>query len=173
MGNFPQHRAIRSLFEKITWLAKANGGNATDKSALQLNARRGREKLISAYFERAHCDIPTTEHYPYPNASQRFVEPNSNILWSYPATPLGVVRDYLVGALPSAKLALMTGDVLAAGEIGRICRQRALNRPPGGVSIRRWQNITARHAIWLDTGQPFNAIAQRPLTVPSEIADGR
>jgi hypothetical protein len=41
------------------------------------------------------------------------------------------------------------------------------------VPIRRWQNITGRDAISLDTSRRFNAIAQPLLIVASETADGR
>jgi DNA modification methylase len=63
--------------------------------------------------------------------------------------------------------------LMAAEETGRICCGVELDPLYVDVAIRRWQNATGKDAVLLETGEPFNALAQRRLAAPSEVTHGK
>jgi hypothetical protein len=121
---------------------------------------------------------------------------NRTNVWNYPGVPRrGKKHDDLFGLQPTVKPVAMIADALrdvtkrrdvvldtflgsgstlmAAEETGRVCRGVELDPLLVDVAIRRWQNATGRDAVLLETGEPFNASAQRRLAGPSETNDGR
>jgi hypothetical protein len=63
--------------------------------------------------------------------------------------------------------------LISAEEIGRICIGVDLDPAYVDVAIRRWENLTGREAVHLQSGEPFGARAQRQLASPVEWADVR
>ena len=57
--------------------------------------------------------------------------------------------------------------IMAAEETGRVGCGIELDPLYVDVAIRRWQNATDRNAMLLETGEPFNAVAQRRLAAPA------
>jgi DNA modification methylase len=55
---------------------------------------------------------------------------------------------------------------MAAQETGRICCGVELDPLYVDVAVRRWQNATGRDAVLVETGEPFNDVAQRLLAAP-------
>jgi DNA modification methylase len=58
--------------------------------------------------------------------------------------------------------------IMAAEETGRVGCGVELDPLYVDVAIRRWQNATGRDAVLFETGEPFNAFAQRSLAAPLE-----
>jgi len=100
----------------------------------------------------------------------------------------GKQRDELLGSHPTVKPVAMIADALrdvttrgdvvldtflgsgstlmAAQETGRICCGVELDPLYVDVAVRRWQNATGRDAVLVETGEPFNDVAQRLLAAP-------
>jgi DNA modification methylase len=120
---------------------------------------------------------------------------NRTNVWSYPGmSSFGRERDELLGSHPTVKPVAMIADALrdvtkrgdvvldtflgsgstlmAAQETGRICCGVELDPLYVDVTIRRWQNATGRDAVLVETGEPFDDVAQRLLAAPSEPNDG-
>jgi DNA methylase len=120
---------------------------------------------------------------------------NRTTVWSYPGmTAFGKARDELLGMHPTVKPVSMIADALrdvtkrgdlvldtflgsgstiqAAEETGRVGYGVELDPLYVDVAIRRWQNATGRDAVLLETGEPFNALAQRRLAAPPEANHG-
>jgi DNA modification methylase len=120
---------------------------------------------------------------------------NRTNVWSYPGmSSFGKERDQLLGSHPTVKPVAMIADVfrdvtrrgdivldtflgsgstlMAAQETGRICCGVELDPLYVDVTIRRWQNATGRDAVLVETGEPFNNVAQRLLAAPSDPNHG-
>jgi len=120
---------------------------------------------------------------------------NRTNVWHYPSvSSFGKERENLQGLRSTSKpIALIAdalrdvtkrGDVvldtfldlgstlMAAQETGRVCCGVEFDPLHVDVAIRRWQNITGRDAILLETGEPFNASARRRLVGPSKANHG-
>ena len=113
----------------------------------------------------------------------KFGRNRANVWTSYDVPS---ARDELLGSHPAAKPVAMLADILrdctkrgdlvletflgsgstliAAEETGRACVGVELDPYYLDVSIRRWQAITGGDAIHEETGQRFDAMAQRLLT---------
>jgi DNA modification methylase len=113
----------------------------------------------------------------------KFGRNRANVWTSYDAPS---ARDELLGSHPTVKPVAMLADILrdctkrgdlvletflgsgstliAAEETGRACVGVELDPYSLDVSIRRWQEITGGDAIHAETGQRFDAMAQRLLT---------
>jgi DNA modification methylase len=114
---------------------------------------------------------------------------NRTNVWSYPGmSSFGKQRDELLGSHPTVKPVAMIADALrdvttrgdvvldtflgsgstlmAAQETGRICCGVELDPLYVDVAVRRWQNATGRDAVLVETGEPFNDVAQRLLAAP-------
>jgi DNA modification methylase len=61
---------------------------------------------------------------------------------------------------------------MAAQETGRNCCGVELDPLYVDVTVRRWQNVTGRDAVMVETGERFNDVAQRLLVAPSGANDG-
>jgi len=119
---------------------------------------------------------------------------NRSNVWAYPGmSSFGAGRDELLALHPSVKPtkllcdimkdATKRGDVIldtcvgsgstlvSAEEIGRICI--AVDLDPGyvDVTIRRWENLTGREAVHVQSGETFRARAQQLLPSPTEQTD--
>jgi DNA modification methylase len=120
---------------------------------------------------------------------------NRTNVWSYPGmSSFGREHDKLLGFHPTIKPVALIADALrdvtkrgdvvldtflgsgstlmAAQETARTCCGVELDPLCVDVAIRRWQNATGRDAVLTETGEPFNAVAQRLLAAPSEPNDG-
>ena len=115
-------------------------------------------------------------------------------VWNYHLPSLGQDSSEVANARPTLKPVAMVADALrdvtkrgeivvdtflklgstliAAQQTGRICCGVELDSLSVDVAIRRWQNVTGRDAVLLETGQPFNEIARRRLNAISEPTDG-
>jgi hypothetical protein len=121
---------------------------------------------------------------------------NRTNVWNYPGmSSFGRGRDELLGMHPTVKPVSMIADALrdvtrrgdvvldtfagsgsvlmAAQETGRICCCVELDPLYLDVAVRRWQNVTGREAVRLETGESFNSIAQRLLDAPQESSHGQ
>jgi DNA modification methylase len=63
--------------------------------------------------------------------------------------------------------------LIAAEEIGRVCVGVDLDARYVDVTIRRWENLTGREAVHVQSGETFRARAQRLLPSPTEQTDDR
>jgi DNA modification methylase len=120
---------------------------------------------------------------------------NRTNVWNYPdMSSFGKERDSLLGRHPTVKAVGMIADalrdvtkrgdvvvdtflgsgstIMAAEETGRVGCGVELDPLYVDVVIRRWQNATGRDAVLFETGEPFNAFAQRRLAAPSEPNHG-
>jgi DNA modification methylase len=59
--------------------------------------------------------------------------------------------------------------IMAAQETGRVCCGVELDPLYVDVAVRRWQNVTARDAVLIETGDSFDHCSQRLLEAPSGV----
>jgi hypothetical protein len=121
---------------------------------------------------------------------------NRSNLWTYAGmSSFGADRDELLALHPSVKPTKLLADIMrdttnrggvvldsflgsgstlaAAEEIGRTCIGIDLDPRYVDVSILRWQKLTGLDAIHVQSGETFNARAQRLLPAPKGARDGR
>jgi hypothetical protein len=166
------------LYQIITWV-KSNGGMG--------GVYRNQSEFI--------CVFRAGEEAPLDNVELGRRGRNRTNVWNYPGmSSFGRGRDELLGMHPTVKPVSMIADALrdvtkrgdvvldtfggsgsvlmAAQETGRICCCVELDPLYVDVAVRRWQNVTGREAVRLETGEGFNSIAQRLLNAPSESSRG-
>jgi hypothetical protein len=119
----------------------------------------------------------------------------SNVWQCAGMSSFGTERDELLALHPSVKPTKLLCDIMkdttkrgdlildtcigsgstliAAEEIGRICIGIDLDPGYVDVTIRRWENLTGREAVHVQSGETFRARAQRLLPSPTEQTDGR
>ena len=128
---------------------------------------------------------------PLPNHELRCHGRNRSNVWSYPvASSVSNERNGPSRARPSAKPVALIADVfrdvtkrgdivldlflgpgptlMAAQETGRVCYGIEADALYVDVAIRRWQDATGRDATLVQTGERFDDIAQKLVTVSSE-----
>jgi DNA modification methylase len=156
-----------ALADVCVWV-KPNGG--------RVGLYRSRHELVAVF--KAGSE-------PHRNNVElgKFGRNRANVWTSYDVPS---ARDELLGAHPTVKPVAMLADILrdctkrgdlvlqtflgsgstliAAEETGRACVGVELDPYYLDVSIRRWQAITGGDAIHEETGQRFDAMAQRLLT---------
>jgi hypothetical protein len=121
---------------------------------------------------------------------------NRSNVWAYAGmSSFGAGRDELLALHPSVKPTKLLCDIMkdttkrgevildtcvgsgstlaSAEEIGRICIGIDLDPGYVDVTIRRWESLTGREAVHVQSGQTFRARAQRLLPSPTEQTDGR
>jgi DNA modification methylase len=162
------------LYQIITWV-KSNAGMG--------GIYRNQSEFI--------CVFRAGEDTPLDNVELGRRGRNRTNVWNYAGmSSFGKERDSLLGLHPTVKPVAMIADALrdvtkrgdvvldtfsgsgstlmAAEETGRICCSVELDPLYVDVAIRRWQNATGKDAVLLETGESFNALAQRCLAAPSE-----
>ena len=167
------------LYQIVTWV-KSNAGMG--------GIYRNQSEFI--------CVFRAGEDAPLDNVELGRRGRNRTNVWNYPGmSSFGKERDGLLGLHPTVKPVAMIADALrdvtkrgdvvldtfsgsgstlmAAEETGRICCSVELDPLYVDVAIRRWQNATGKDAVLLETGEPFNALAQRRLAAPSEVTHGK
>jgi DNA modification methylase len=118
-----------------------------------------------------------TNVWNYPGMSS-FGKERGSLLELHPTVkPVGMIADALRDVIKRGDVVLDSflgsgSTLMAAEETGRHCCGVELDPLYVDVAIRRWQNATGRNAVLLETGEPFNAFAQRRLGAPSEPDDG-
>jgi DNA modification methylase len=166
------------LYQIVTWV-KSNAGMG--------GIYRNQSEFI--------CVFRAGEDTPLDNVELGRRGRNRTNVWNYPGmSSFGKERDNLLGLHPTVKPVAMIADALrdvtkrgdvvldtfsgsgstlmAAEETGRICCSVELDPLYVDVAIRRWQNVTGKDAVLLETGESFNALAQRCLAAPSEATHG-
>ena len=166
------------LYQIVTWV-KSNAGMG--------GIYRNQSEFI--------CVFRAGEDAPLDNVELGRRGRNRTNVWNYPGmSSFGKERDGLLGLHPTVKPVAMIADALrdvtkrgdvvldtfsgsgstlmAAEETGRICCSVELDPLYVDVAIRRWQNATGKDAVLLETGEPFNALAQWRLAAPSEATHG-
>jgi hypothetical protein len=116
---------------------------------------------------------------------------NRSNLWSYPkalfarneydevsrkplfAKPVALIADVLRDATKRGDIVLDTflacgSTLMAAQETGRVCCGVEAEPLFVDAAIRRWQHVTGRDAILMTTGERFNDVTQKLLTVASK-----
>jgi DNA modification methylase len=166
------------LYQIITWV-KSNAGMG--------GIYRNQSEFI--------CVFRAGQHTPLDNVELGRRGRHRTNVWNHAGmSSFGKERDTLLGLHPTVKPVGMIADALrdvtkrgdvvldsflgsgstlmAAEETGRICGGVELDPLYVDVAIRRWQNATGRDAVLRETGEPFNAFAQRRLSAPSEANHG-
>jgi DNA modification methylase len=166
------------LYQIVTWV-KSNAGMG--------GIYRNQSEFI--------CVFRAGEDAPLDNVELGRRGRNRTNVWNYPGmSSFGKERDSLLGLHPTVKPVAMIADALrdvtkrgdvvldsflgsgstlmAAEETGRICCGAELDPLYVDVAIRRWQDATGKDALLLETGESFNALAQRRLAAPSEATHG-
>lgn len=166
------------LYQIVTWV-KSNAGMG--------GIYRNQSEFI--------CIFRAGDDTPLDNVELGRRGRNRTNVWNYPGmSSFGKERDRLLGLHPTVKPVAMIADALrdvtkrgdlvldtflgsgstsmAAEETGRVSCGVELDPLYVDVAIRRWQNATGRDAVLLETGEPFNAFAQRRLAAPSEANHG-
>jgi DNA modification methylase len=111
-------------------------------------------------------------------ACRSFAKDRDELLGLHPTVkPVEMIADALRDCTKRGDLVADTfvgsgSTMLAADETGRLFGGVELDPLYVDVAIRRWQNATGRDAVLLETGEPFNALAQRRLAAPSEASHG-
>lgn len=170
------HACGMDLYQIITWV-KNNAGMG--------GIYRNQSEFI--------CVFRAGKDQPLDNVELGRRGRNRSNVWNYPAmSSFGRDRG-LLGLHPTVKPVAMIADairdvtkrgdivmdcflgsgssLMAAEETGRVCCGIELDPRYCDVAIRRWQQVTGREAVLLDTGEPFSALAQRRLAAPAEISD--
>jgi DNA modification methylase len=167
------------LYQIIAWI-KSNGGMG--------GIYRNQHELICIF--RAGNDSPLdnvelgkrgrnrTNVWQRYGGMSSFAKDRDELLGLHPTVkPVEMIADALRDCTKRGDLVADTfvgsgSTMLAADETGRLFRGVELDPLYVDVAIRRWQNATGRDAVLLETGEPFNALAQRRLAAPSEASHG-
>lgn len=160
-----------SLYQIAVWV-KSNGGLG--------GVYRNQHELICIF---KSGDGPTQNNVELGKRGR-----NRTNVWSYPGmSSFGKDRAHLLGLHPTVKPVAMIADALrdvtkrgdvvidtfsgsgstlmAADETGRLFRGVELDPLYVDVAVRRWQNATGLQAISAGTGEPFETVAKRLVSI--------
>jgi DNA modification methylase len=156
-----------ALADVCVWVKPNGGRGGLYRSQHELVAvfkagsESHRNNVELGKFGRNRANVWTS--YDVPSAGDE-------LLASHPTVkPVAMLADILRDCTKRGDLVLETflgsgSTLIAAEETGRACVGVELNPYYLDVSIRRWQAITGGDAIHEETGQRFDAMAQRLLT---------
>jgi hypothetical protein len=163
------------LYQIATWVKSSAGTGGIYRNASEFIAifRAGKDApLDNVELGRRGRNRTNVWHYPSMSA---FGKDRDDLHALHPTVkPIAMMADVLRDVTRRSEVVLDSfigpgTSIMAAQETGRVCCGVELDPLYVDVAIRRWQNLTGRDAVLVESDESFDHCTQRLLEAPSGV----